>query len=117
MKTVTMTTNRTYPLNPAKNRLLWLLLLGIGVFNVADYFLTLYALEMGCREANPVIDLVVDSIFFAKIKLLIVPLLLLFLWVRRKKVRQRLYFYVWLLFVAYMFLMLYYAWLFWSGSL
>ena len=34
-------------------RLLWLLLLGIGVFNVADYFLTLYAVKQGFREANP----------------------------------------------------------------
>ena len=62
-------------------------------------------------------DLIVDTVIFAKIKILIVPLLLLFLWIRREKVGQRMYFYVWLVFVAYLLLMLYYAWLFWSGYL
>ncbi len=97
--------------------LLWLLLFGVGVFNVADFFLTLYAIKHGFREANPIIDLIVDTAYFAKIKLLIVPLLLLLLWLGRKKIGHRLYYYVWLIFLAYTFLMLYYVWLFWGGYL
>jgi len=97
--------------------LLWLLLLGVGVFNVTDFFLTLYALQKGFIEANPVMDLIVDTIFFPKVKLVVVPLLLFYLWLQRKRVGSRLYIYVWFIFVVYMFLMFYYAWLFWSGPL
>jgi hypothetical protein len=114
-----MPIDRSYPLVEPnkKHRLLYLLLLGAGVFNVADYFLTLHALRMGFREGNPLIDLVVDTVFFAKIKLIIVPLLLLSLWFRREKVGPRIYFYVWLVFIAYLLLMGYYKWLFWAGYL
>ena len=97
--------------------LLWLLLLGVGVFNVMDFFLTLYALERGFVEANPVMDLIVDTVYFPKVKLIVVPLLLSYLWLQRKRVGSRIYVYVWLAFVAYMFLMFYYAWLFWMGPL
>jgi nucleoid DNA-binding protein len=45
------------------------------------------------------------------------PLLLLSLWFRRDKVGPRIYFYVWLVFIAYLLLMGYYKWLFWAGYL
>lgn len=98
-------------------RLLWLLLLGVGVFNVVDFVLTLYALEMGFVEANPVMDLIVDTVYFPKVKLIVVPLLLAYLWLQRHRVGSRLYVYVWFVFLAYMFLMFYYAGLFWVGPL
>ncbi len=97
--------------------LLWLLLFGVFTFNVADYFLTLYALKSGFKEGNPLMNLIVDTAYFAKVKLLLVPLLLLLLWLGRKQIGHRLYYYVWLIFLAYTFLMLYYVWLFWSEYL
>ncbi|EEG78442.1 DUF5658 family protein [Dethiobacter alkaliphilus] len=97
-----------------RDRLLWLLLLGVGVFNVADYFLTLYALSRGMREGNPVMDMIVDTVYFPKVKLVLVPLLLLLLWLNRQRVGKRLYVYVWIIFIAYFLLMVYYAWLFWE---
>ena len=119
-----MTIRGNYPLyeltmgeRPENKRLLWLLLFGVGVFNVADFFLTLYAIKHGFREANPIIDLIVDTVYFAKIKLLLVPLLLLLLWLGRKQFGHRLYYYVWFIFLIYTCLMLYYVWLFWSGYL
>ena len=54
----------------SNKRLLWLLL-GIGVFNVADYFLTLYAVKQGFREANPFMDAILHTYWFPKVKLLI----------------------------------------------
>lgn len=111
--TVTMTINT----GKTKHKsLIWLLLFGIAAFNIADYFLTLYALKNGFREGNLFVDLIVDTVLFAKLKLLIVPLLLVFIWVRSKYVGNRLYLYVWIAFLAYLFLMLYYALLFWDIS-
>lgn len=98
-------------------RLLWLLLFGIGVFNVADYFLTLYAVKQGFSEANPFMDAILHTVWFPKVKLLVVPLLLLSVLLYRKRAGDRLYYYVGVLFMAYASLMLYYAWLFWIGRL
>lgn len=116
--TAATTTNmRTMTEGKQNKRLLWLLLLGVGVFNVADYFLTLYAVKQGFREANPFMDTILHTVWFPKVKLLVVPLLLLLIWLRRKQLGSRLYFYVWLIFIVYASLMVYYAYLFWSGRL
>ena len=100
-----------------RRMLLWLLLLGTGVFNVADYALTLHALGVGFREGNPFVALIVDTPFFAKLKLLIVPLMLIYLWHKSKKLGDRIYPYAWTIFIAYGALMVYYAQLFWRGYL
>ena len=98
-------------------RLLWLVLLGVGVFNVADYFLTLYAVKQGFREANPFMDAILHTFWFPKVKLLAVPLLLLVIWLHRKRIGGRMQYYAGTLFAAYTSLMVYYAWLLWSGRL
>ena len=95
-------------------RFLWWMLFSVALFNVADYFLTLHALSMGFREGNPVMALIVDTVYFPKVKLVLVPLLLLFLWSVRERIGRRLYGYVGVIFVAYSLLMVYYGWLFLS---
>lgn len=103
--------NTTYS-NVDSYRLLWWMLIGVGLFNVADYFLTGHALRLGFREGNPVMALVVNTVYFPTVKLIIVPILLFFLWVVRERMGRRLYMYVWVIFAAYALLMVYYAGLF-----
>lgn len=99
------------------HKLLGKMLIGVGVFNVLDYFLTLYALDQGFREGNPVMNIIINTAYFSIVKLLIVPLCLIFLWHIRNKVGFRIYYYVSVVFFAYMSLAIYYTWLFWSGYL
>ncbi|EEG78443.1 DUF5658 family protein [Dethiobacter alkaliphilus] len=93
-------------------RLIGLMLICVAFFNAADYFLTLHALSLGFREGNPVMALIVDTAYFPKVKLIIVPLLLLFLWLVRVRVGRRLFGYVSVIFAAYSLLMVYYGFLF-----
>jgi hypothetical protein len=100
-----------------KSKLLGLLLLGTGIFNAADYFVTLIALERGFSEANPVMSVIVHTVYFVKLKLVVIPLLLVLVWVGRRRVGHRLYYYAWGLFASYGSLMIYFIWLFWRGYL
>lgn len=52
-------------------------LVALAVFNVADYFFTLWALERGFIEANPFMDAIINTPWFAVIKLGIIPCALL----------------------------------------
>ena len=85
-------------------RYLPMLLLGIGLFNVADYFFTVNALSMGATEANPVMDAIVHTPFFSVVKLILVPALVVFFWTVRHKIRTRrniIMMLTWVVFISY----------------
>ena len=90
------------------DRLLRLLLLGTGVFNINDYFLTTYVLNNGHDELNPIINAIVGTPLFPVLKLVVVPGALLLLWLLRFNIGKRILLYAWLLFSAYSLLMLYF---------
>ncbi len=85
-------------------RYLPILLIGIGLFNAADYFFTVQALSMGATEANPVMDAIVHTPLFPMVKLFLVPVFLLFIWVVRAKI-ERLHkpvmIMLWVVFIGY----------------
>lgn len=89
-------------------RLLWLLMIGIFAFNKVDFMLTLDALELGFREANPLLAPLVGTPAFALVKLLGVPVLLLVVWRLRHQVGDRLAGYMAVPFGAYFSLMIYF---------
>ena len=89
-------------------RLLWLLLIGTGLFNKADYFLTLDALGRGFYEANPVLAPMIGTYEFPLVKLLLVPLMLYLLWRIRHLIGRRIVAYAFVPFVSYFSLMLYF---------
>ena len=84
------------------------LLIGTAAFNVADYLLTVLAISMGHQEANPLINLIVDTAMFPAVKILIIPVLLYSVWTRRHEVGTRILFYSGLVFTVYFFLMVYF---------
>ncbi len=90
-------------------RLLWLLLIGIIVFNFIDFLLTSVFLSMGYRELNPVMDLVVHTHYFPLIKLVMVPVTLLFVWEKRHHIGRRILVYAWVPFLAYFMLMVHFT--------
>ena len=60
--------------------LCWLLLL-IGLFNVLDFFASLNLIVRGVyQEGNPLLAGLVDTAYFALLKLVLIPLALAFLW-------------------------------------
>jgi hypothetical protein len=99
------------------NRLLGLLLVGTGVFNIIDYYVTVYALEVGFGEGNPVVAWIMRAGYFTEVKLLVVPVLLVGVWLGRERVGRRVWYYVWVVFVCYGGLMVYFGWLFRRGYL
>ena len=85
-------------------RYLPMLLLGIGVFNVADYFFTVQALYLGATEANPVMDAIVHTPLFSVVKLILVPALLVVFWTVRHKMKTRknaIMLLTWIVFISY----------------
>ncbi len=96
------------PLTWEDERVLRLLLVGLGAFNTADYLLTRLFLYMGYRELNPVMDMIVHTDYFTLAKLVSVPLMLYFLWWVRHSVGRRILAYVWFVFLVYLFLMVYF---------
>ena len=81
-----------------------MLLLGIGLFNIADYFFTVQALYLGATEANPVMDAIVHTPLFSVVKLILVPALLVFFWTVRHKIRTRkniIMMLTWVVFISY----------------
>ena len=94
-------------------RILRDLLLGVAVFNVADYLLTLLALHVGYREFNPIMDIIVHTPLFPLVKLVVVPIALYFVWSQRSRVGSRILIYAWLAFSIYLFLMFYFKFNIW----
>jgi len=92
----------------SKERLLWLLLIGIWAFNKMDFFLTLEALEKGFVEANPLVDSMIGTHEFPLVKLVLIPLVLFLIWRLRHKIGERLLVYVWVPFISYFSLMVYF---------
>lgn len=90
---------------------------GTWVFNIIDYYVTLYALEAGLREGNPVVAWIMRAGYFTETKLVGVPLLLLGVWLCRGRMGRRLWYYAWAVFVCYGGLMVYFGWLFRRGYL
>ena len=94
-----------------QKRLLFLHLIGIGVFNIVDYILTLEFLNKGFYEANPIMARMIGNYEFPLVKLLLVPLLLLALWQHRDKIGDILSKLTWIPFIGYFSLMGYYRFL------
>ncbi|MGI6149215.1 MAG: hypothetical protein GX195_01400 [Firmicutes bacterium] len=94
--------------NEARDTVLLLLLMGIGVLNVADYFFTdLLVVRGGHIELNPLMRGLQGTPFFPLYKLVAIPLGLWFLWRVRHLVRRRMMFLIWLTFCVYVGLMVY----------
>ena len=91
-----------------EDRLTWLLLVGIGIFNKIDYFLTTHFVGMGFRELNPLMKPIVETMTFSLLKLAVVPLLLIVLWKIRHKMGSQLVQYLTLPFMGYLGLMVYF---------
>ncbi|SCZ81845.1 hypothetical protein SAMN03080599_03090 [Acidaminobacter hydrogenoformans DSM 2784] len=89
------------------DRLLWLQLIGIAAFNKVDYLMTLEALERGYKEANPLLASMVGTFQFPLVKLLLVPLLLIFMWQMRHRIGKSLVTLTWVPFTAYSMVVLY----------
>ena len=89
------------------DRLLWLQLIGIAAFNQVDYLMTLEALERGYKEANPLLASMVGTFQFPLVKLLLVPLLLIFMWQMRHRIGKSLVTLTWVPFAAYSMVVLY----------
>lgn len=94
---------------------LGILLVTIGLCNVADFVLTLRAVPLGARELNPLMSAILDTPWFPLYKLGVVPVLLLALWLVRERMGRRLMPYVYLVSVAYLGLMAYHGVLVWGG--
>jgi hypothetical protein len=95
----------------SKERLLRWQLIGIGAFNITDYILTLDALEKGYTEANPLLLTIVNTLEFPLVKLILVPLLLFWLWLKRHQIGNSLPRYIWIPFFSYFLLMVYFRYL------
>lgn len=89
-------------------RLLRLHLIGIGSFNMADFFLTLDAMDKGHSEANPLLAGMIDTFEFPLLKLLLIPLILIFLWQMRHRMGKSLVTLTWIPFLGYFSLLVYY---------
>ncbi len=57
-----------------------LMLIAIGVFNFADYVVTLQALEAGFMEDNPFMDAIIHTPWSATTKLILIPCSLAAIW-------------------------------------
>ena len=68
-----------------KSRKLFFMLITICVLNIADYLFTLRALSYGALEANPLMNPIIAEFMGFVVKVLLVPLGLLFIWHTRHK--------------------------------
>ena len=87
-----------------EKRYLFILLPGIALFNIANYFFTINALSLGATEANPVMDAIVHTPLFPVVKLILIPALLVFFWTMRHKMKTRKNFIMlltWGVFISY----------------
>ena len=99
----------SFSLPQEKHLLVGLLLLGIGLFNILDYFLTVeIVIVQGHQEANPLIEAILHTIYFPLVKLLIIPCLLLFIWIVRHHITSRNLTCIWAAFIVYFSLMVYF---------
>lgn len=98
-------------MDKTKEGLLKWQLIGIGAFNITDFFLTIEALERGHTEANPLLLTIINTLEFPLVKLILVPLLLYWLWIKRHQIGDSLTKVVWLPFFCYFLLMVYFRYL------
>lgn len=92
-------------------RLLFWHLVGIGVFNMVDYILTLEFLDNGFYEANPLMATMIGTYEFPMVKLVLVPLVLVALWQHKDRIGDMLAKIFWIPFLGYFSLMVYYRFL------
>lgn len=67
-----------------------LVLLGIALFSVIDYFATARATAYGVAELNPIMDAIVHTPLFPLLKLVIIPGALLGIYVIRERWMHRM---------------------------
>ena len=91
-----------------QSRVLLIILILTGTFNVADHFLTLHLIGLGHKETNPIMNMLLPTSYFSILKLVVIPLLLLLIWILRKHIKKTIIF-VWFLFGAYAALILYFG--------
>ena len=84
-------------------RMFGILLFLIGLLNVADYFFTVKALELGGREANPIMLLAIEANewMFPVVKLALVPLALIAVWLTEGKSNVAVFVATWIVFLSY----------------
>lgn len=91
-----------------RDRLLAFLLLGTAVFNITDFLLTTYVVSLGHGEANPLMALILPTIWFPIVKFAVVPCLLMLMWFTRRKLGKRILFYALIPFICYLSLLIYF---------
>ncbi|NLC43981.1 MAG: hypothetical protein GX783_06830 [Clostridiales bacterium] len=93
-------------------RLSGLMLCFTALFNIADYFLTIKALQLGFDEWNPFVLLWLNTGVLPVIKIIVIPLLLLVIWKLQSHFKSRLLLYSSVLFTVYFMLMCYFVYIF-----
>jgi len=92
-----------------QERLFFWQLIGVGVFNIADYIITLDFLKKGFHECNPLMAAIIGSYGFPLVKLILIPLVLLALWQKKELIGKSIARLFWLPFLIYFYLMGYYG--------
>lgn len=83
-----------------------------GLFNIADYFLTIKLLQIGIEEWNPLVRHLLNTKALPFIKIILIPLTLLLIWKSRAHYQSRLLLYSITLFTVYFLLMCYFIYIF-----
>lgn len=97
----------------SKRDILWLIGMGVlGCFNIIDYFCTLYVVDHGIDEANPLIRPFIGSMYLPIIKLGLLSCLIVVLWVLRHIIRKNklLLILLWIVFIVYGGVVVYHWW-------
>ncbi|HBX22288.1 MAG TPA: hypothetical protein DEF34_01435 [Desulfotomaculum sp.] len=81
-----------------------ILLFNIALLSIIDYLYTLRAVSRGLKEYNPVMDPILHTPLFPLIKVVFVPLALLWAWINRDKWQHNwlINLSLWILFLVYM---------------
>ena len=91
------------------------MLIGIAAFNIADFMLTMIALDRGYQEINPFVNAILDTWLFPFLKVIAVPLIALGIYLVRRRLPKRVLGYVGVTFVTYFMLMVYFKVLLFPG--
>ncbi len=94
-----------------RDRTLAAILISIGTFKLADYLFTLRAIfVLGAPEANPLIDVMLGTPWFAVVKIILPAIGLYAIWRFRNRARPLFHYALLIPFAAYAWLTLHHAW-------